>query len=66
MKLTEEKLKSIFEGLRDYLYNELDDALAYYGGYDEKVFNEAFNEAFDDAITQTISDAKYNGDFEEE
>ena len=66
MKLTKEKLESILEGLRDYLYNELDDALAYYGGYDEKVFNETFNEAFDDAITQVISDAKYNGDFEEE
>ena len=62
MKLTKEKLKSIFEGLRDYLYNELDDALDYYGTYDEKVFDEAFN----DAVAQVISDAEYNGDFEEE
>lgn len=62
MKLTKEKLKSIFEGLRDYLYNELDDALDYYGIYDEKVFDEAFN----DAVAQVINDAENNGDFEEE
>lgn len=62
MKLTKEKLESIFEGLREYLYDELDDALAYYGTYDEEVFDEAF----DDAIGQAISDAEYSGDFEEE
>lgn len=62
MKLTKEKLENIFEGLRDYLYNELDDAMGYYGTYDEKVFNEAF----DDAVAQVISDAEYNRDFEEE
>ena len=62
MKLTKEKLENIFEGLRDYLYNELDDAMAYYGTFDEKVFEEAYR----DAAAQVLSDAEYNGDFEEE
>ena len=62
MKLTKEKLKSIFEGLRDYLYNELEDAIAYHRTYNEEIFDEAF----DDAIAQVIMDAEDNGDFEEE
>ncbi len=61
MKLTKEKLKNILEGLRDYLYNELQDA-ADYEGFGERVFNEAY----DDAIMQAITDAEDNGDFEEE
>ena len=61
MKLTKEKLKNILEGLRDYLYNELQDAVDY-EGFGERVFNEAY----DDAIMQAITDAEDNGDFEEE
>ena len=62
MRITKEKLENIFEGLRDYLYNELEDALAYHGTYNEEIFDEAF----DDAVAQVISDAEWNGDLEED
>ena len=61
MKLTAELLTRILEGLREYLYNELYDRVAY-GTFNE----EAFNEAYDDAVFQVLIDEKDNGSFEEE
>ena len=61
MILTKELLTNILNGLREYLYNELYDRVAY-GTFNEEVFNEAY----DNAVFQTLIDETDNGSFEEE